>query len=198
MLGDNVTDSLCVHTWVRKSWTSGGWVSWTLHPSQKGHILHILFASCTSFLLYTFYSLCRIHCVFVEDLCCDVISEKIPACCMFCSLHEGEQFLEGQQGCAVPLVCLNSLPHDKPLHGLLGQWGSPIASLSASGLECLQTRQCQFGGRMSALEFMRHRTDQSPGPWLPGCDVVYLHVQTEGARSVAFFMEYHSVCVFGC
>lgn len=89
--------------------------------------------------------------------------EKMPACFSFFSLCEGEQFLEWQQGYAVLLVCVNSLPGDKPLDWLLGQWGSPVTSLLASGLKCLQTGWCQFDGRMSMLGFVRPRTEQSPG-----------------------------------
>lgn len=36
------------------------------------------------------------------------------------TVYEGEPFLEWQQGCVVPLVCVNSLPHDKPLDWLMG------------------------------------------------------------------------------
>lgn len=54
MLGDSAMCSLCVCV-CTQSWISGGWVSWTVHPP---YILHILFASCTAFLLYPFYRLC--------------------------------------------------------------------------------------------------------------------------------------------
>lgn len=66
------------------------------------------------------------------------------------------------------------------LNWLLGQWGSHITLHSVPGLECLQTGQHQFGGRMSALESVRDRTDQSPGLWLAGCsEGVYVFRQKE-------------------
>lgn len=41
---------------------------------------------------------------------------------------------------------------------------------------------------MSALDFERHRTEQRPGFWLLGCDVVYSCALTDGARTGAFFI----------
>lgn len=43
----------------------------------------------------------------------------------------------------------------------LGQWASPISSLSASRLKYLWAVQCQLGREISALEFVRWEMEQS-------------------------------------
>lgn len=68
-----------------------------------------------------------------------------------------------------------------------GCWDSGASTSLCSqplGWKCLQTEQDQFGGGMSAVDFVGDRTVQSPGLCLLGCDMVYLHVQAEGARSL--------------
>lgn len=158
--------------------------------SPEQFTIHIV---TTSFLLVVQH-FCFIHpigCVFVWYLI--LWCQKGKDTCMLyllLSVWSGSRAVQSPRAALTPCFM-------RSLWAVLGQWGSPIASLSASGPKCLQSGQCQFG-KMSALESERHRTDQSPGFWLLGSDVVYPCVLTDGTRTVAFCMKYPSVRVFGC
>lgn len=130
-----------------------------LEAGSPGHFTTNIFS--ISFLLDV-HNFCFIHSIvyvgFIVCLwkifdiyCCDVRMEKIPACFIFCSLcMRVNHFWSGNRDVYSPWSVLT------PCHMIslwTGWWGSPITSRLASGLECLQTGQCQFGGRMSALEF---------------------------------------------
>lgn len=181
MLGDSIVCSLCAYVHRAGFLEAGSPELFTALIISKSFLLFVQ--------LFCFIHL--IGCVFVIFNAVMSEGRRYLHALSFAHCVRADSVWSGSRAVQSPGSALTPC-HIRSLWAAAGAVG--LTSLLAFGLKCLQSGQCRFG-KMSALEFERPRTDQRPGFW---CDVVYSCALTDGVRTVAFFVEYHSVHVFGC
>lgn len=112
-----------------QSWVSGGWVSQRVHSL---YILHILFASCTAFLLYTSYVCVIFNAVMSEGKRHSYVL-SFAHCVRANSVWSGDRAVQSPGPALTPC-------HTMSLWTAAEAVG--LALLSTSGLKCLQSGQC--------------------------------------------------------